>query len=554
MKFSFEWGSFKTRVARRVFLLFIACAIVPTTVLGGVAYFQVKRSLEEQHMRRLRQESRAVALSIYERFQLLRQEVRTLAVAGGLPGQIDAPPDHFTSWRWETTGEAMTVPKEAFSLAVQHPADGPRILLRYYDPAGRWVLSASLDPSYLWEAVDRLPQDTHVVIAQNSGPVLFASRDTPLNAVQPHMAQGGWRRNGQMDWTGPQGRFLAGYAVLFLEPLMDADSWVVVVVTPAAQALELMSEFKVAFPALIVFSLGLVFMMGQYLIRRSTDPIETLREGTRQITDGRFGYEVDIRSNDEFEDLGHAFNEMSRRLKDTQALLIRTARMGTMGQMASGIVHEVKQPLSAIHGLVQLVIMDPTVGKENVEKLETVIDAVEALDTSLNRFRSFSQETPLDLGPLDLNDTVEEVYRLLAIRFRKQHMDCRLLLAPALPLITGDRRGIQQVLSNLMVNAIDALEEHQGEAPRVTIRTRHLDDRVELSVADNAGGIPEAIRDKIFDPFFTTKSAEKGTGLGMAIVESILHQHGAHISLESAPGAGTTIRMFFTLDQEGVSP
>lgn len=117
-------------------------------------------------------------------------------------------------------------------------------------------------------------------------------------------------------------------------------------------------------------------------------------------------------------------------------------------------------------------------------------------------------------------------------------------------MIVGDRRGLQQVLSNLLINALDALEEKQPAAPSVVVSTQLSEERVILTVSDNADGIPREIQDKVFDPFFTTKPADKGTGLGRAIVEAIVHQHGADITLESAPGEGTAIRIVFSRDNE----
>ncbi|MFH1984179.1 MAG: ATP-binding protein [Pseudomonadota bacterium] len=552
MSLRFEFKSFKTRVARRVFLLFIVCAIVPVSVLGTVSYLQVNRNLERQHFQRLRQESRAVMLSIYDRFQLLQNEMITLSTisAGGdqAPHMSERISRHFTALQWEDPVTAA--PAGSFSLEIRQEAAGPQFVMRYRREKAGKQLVARLNTAYVWEATERISQVSEVIVMQATGSVLYATADAHAADIRALVADKGWPQNGTMDWGGGDGRYYAGYAVLFLEALfVGSPSWKVVIITPASQVLEPMSKFKLTFPALIVFSLGLVFMLGQYLIRRSTGPIETLQEGTRHIADGEFGYAVDITSGDEFEDLGHSFNDMSRRLKDSQALLIRAARMGTMGQMASGIIHEVKQPLSAVYGLVQLVLMD-TPDPRNSESLQTVLKAVEDLDTSLNRFRTFSQDTPVDMQPVDLNEIIEEVYRLLAIRFRKCKIECRLKLAPALPSILADRRGLQQVLSNLMINALDALEEKSPAAPLVEISTRLAEGRVVLAVSDNAGGIPEEIRDKIFDPFFTTKSAEKGTGLGMAIVEAIVHQHGAGITLDSVQGAGTTIRIAFSQEEE----
>lgn len=555
VKLNFELKSFKTRVARRVFLLFIVCAIVPVTILGMVSYRQVKYNMDQQHHLLLRQESRSVALSIYERLLMIQNELialsetRTELDSLSIPVQGRWASPRILSLYAEKLEAARPITDNAFSLEIADTKTFPTLLMRYRDSGTGTQLVARLNTAYLWEASERLPQDADFIIIQTDGPVLFASSGLNVTSIRSHLVASDWARNGAFTWTGNEGRYDAGYARIFLEPLFKSPSWMVVVITPATQMKTLMADFKLIFPALIIFSLGLVVLLGQYLIRRSTDPIETLQDGTRRIAAGEFGYEVDIRSGDEFEELGRSFNEMSRKLDESKALIIRAARMGTMGQMASGIVHEVKQPLSAIYGHVQLALMDP-LEQRTIESLRTVLTAVEALDVTLNRFRSFSQDAPMALKPLALNAVVEEVITLLNIRFKKCGVPCRLELAPGLPKILADRRGVQQILSNLLINALDALEETQSEAPAVVVATRLSTAGVMLEVSDNAGGIPTEIQDKIFDPFFSTKTPEKGTGLGMAIIETIVHQHDADIILDSTPGEGTKIRITFRREEE----
>jgi len=312
-----------------------------------------------------------------------------------------------------------------------------------------------------------------------------------------------------------------------------------------------MSGFAITFLAMVVFALGLVFLLGQYLIRRSMGPIELLQKATGRIASGEFGHTVTIQSGDEFEDLGKAFNEMSIKLEESQRLLLRTARLGTMDQMASGFVHEVKQPMSAIYGLVQLIALKVE-DKEILKLLQTVKKAVESLNTTLDRFSSFSKDKPMKIGPLDINDIVREIYLLQSIRFSKRGITVEQELAPGLSLIDGDARSLQQVVSNLLVNALDAVEAGKKEKPTVTVRTWQDHNSVSLEIRDNGCGMTQEVQEKIFDPFYTTKSTEKGTGIGMAIVESIVTQHQAKIELESEEGAGTAFRITFPVPKGGV--
>jgi signal transduction histidine kinase len=403
-------------------------------------------------------------------------------------------------------------------------------------------LVGHINLDYIWKAGVRLPAGIETCILGVDGTILHCPNPDFARPLLSRLERAKWPHRGTLEWAANGRTYRAAYTNLFLEPNFETSGWTVVVVESTAAAATLAKDFVWTFSSLIIFSLGLVFMLGQYLIRRNMGPIEVLQDATGRIAEGEFGHSVNIESGDEFEDLGRAFNEMSRRLEEGQKLLVRTARMGTMGQMASGFVHEVRQPLSAMMGHVQLVMFkdrDP----DTLESLETVLGAIEDLDKIISRFRTFSQETPMEKVTLNLNDVVQEVYRLLAIRFTKRSIECRLELHDDDVKVWGDYRSLQQVLSNLMINALDELEAKEGGKPLLVIRTEGANDYATLTVIDNGRGIPEDIREKVFDPFFTTKPSDKGTGLGMAIVESIVHQHGASLELESA--AGTTIRIVF---------
>jgi signal transduction histidine kinase len=279
-------------------------------------------------------------------------------------------------------------------------------------------------------------------------------------------------------------------------------------------------------------------------IRRNLIPIETLRKGTEQIANGEFGIEVDIRSGDEFESLGRDFNEMSRKLKEGRAMLVQSAKMGAVGQMASGVVHEIGQPLTSISGLIDILGLDkPTdAGKR---RLDLMKKEMERLTNIISRFRNFARVSEHTMKPLSLNEAVDATYALLEHQLKMKGVYCRVEKTEGLPSILGDRNSLQQVFINLMINSTDALEGKKDEKPLLVVRTFSEDGKVCVEVRDNGSGIPKEIQEKIFDPFFTTKGPEKGTGLGLAIIASILHQHRASISLESEVGKGTQFKLSF---------
>jgi signal transduction histidine kinase len=140
---------------------------------------------------------------------------------------------------------------------------------------------------------------------------------------------------------------------------------------------------------------------------------------------------------------------------------------------------------------------------------------------------------------------LDQVVRLLEHQLAMNQVRCTVEHADGPAIVQGDPQALQQVFSNLLINASDALE-HRRDAPRlIQVKTLVEGDRVIVEIRDNGCGIPKEIQKMIFDPFFTTKPAEKGTGLGMAIVESILDKHHAGIELESEAGVGTRFTLHF---------
>jgi signal transduction histidine kinase len=338
--------------------------------------------------------------------------------------------------------------------------------------------------------------------------------------------------------------YLVGYWRLFLKYHFFTPGWTVVMSQARSTVLAPVAYFKKLFFLFALLTFLVVGLLSVALIRKSLIPIETLRKGTEQIANGEFGIEVDIRSGDEFEGLGRDFNEMSRKLKEGRAMLVQSAKMGAVGQMASGVVHEIGQPLTSISGLIDILGLDkPT--EAGKRRLDLMKKEMERLTGIISRFKNFARVSEHTMKPLSINEVVEATHALLEHQIQMKGVTCRMEKKEDLPSVQGDRNSLQQVFINLVINAMDALEGKKEEKPLVTIRTYSEDGKVCVEVKDNGSGIPKEIQEKIFDPFFTTKGPEKGTGLGLAIIASILHQHHARITMKSEVGKGTQFNLSF---------
>jgi len=574
-----EIKSFRTKVARRIFILFIVCAILPVSAVAVVSFVHVRDQLITQCNEYLRQESKSLAISFYERLTFLRSEMRFIASyyenlsdrlmeegSFKLPETIN---ERFNALALLRDGKlqnisgAITNFPQISSKEWSHLMSGEALLIRqgssYIFPdlfmclslsretTEHVVLIGKINRTYILEAADRKPPLTELFVTDRSNITLFSS----INDLSPFPDQ--IFKNisestlGQFEWQYDKDEYLASYSSIFMKPNFYYPEWIVVLSELKPDVLAPMTNFKLTFLVIIVFTLGLVFFLSMSLIRKNMGPIEVLKDATRKISEGLFGHRVTIESGDEFESLAQDFNEMSVKLKEGQELLVNAAKMSTMGQMAAGIMHEIKQPLSSIYGHLQLVMLEPSDENERKDSLETALNSVSNLNAILERFKPFSSPSKETMEAISLNHSVTQIHELMKHKIGQKNVQCIMDLDEDLPTIYGDRQGLQQVVSNLMINALHALEEKTVDPRKIIINSYSSEDKVYLSIEDNGCGIPEHLQGRIFDPFFTTKTSEKGTGLGMSIIQSILHRHRAIIHVKSEEGTGTKFTITFPI-------
>jgi PAS domain S-box-containing protein len=227
-----------------------------------------------------------------------------------------------------------------------------------------------------------------------------------------------------------------------------------------------------------------------------------------------------------------------------QEKLAHVGRLSTMGEMATGLAHELNQPLTAIATYAQaaLRLMTQADTEEDVkEALKQITAQSLRAGEVIRHLRSFVKTHVAKTEPTDLNQLVQDLRVLADADARANTIRLVLRLEDHLPSVQADTVQIQQVLLNLFRNAIDATERGSGESREITITTRRVDDKVEVAVIDHGSGIPTEIAANIFSPFFTTKT--EGTGLGLAISNSIIRAHNGILGFRQTPGGGTTFHL-----------
>jgi PAS domain S-box-containing protein len=240
-------------------------------------------------------------------------------------------------------------------------------------------------------------------------------------------------------------------------------------------------------------------------------------------------------------------------LRQTQQAIMQQERLRALGQMASGIAHDINNAISPVSLYTDALLeKEPNLSAQGRGYLETIQRAIHDVAATVARMREFyrQREPQLTLTGVHLNQLVQQVVDLTRARWsdmpqqRGSVVQLRLELAPDPPAVMGIESEIREALTNLIFNAVDAM----AEGGTLTLRTQVVGDvserQVRLEVSDTGIGMDEEARRRCLEPFFTTKG-ERGTGLGLAMVYGMVRRHGAEIDIESTPGRGTTIRLSF---------
>lgn len=565
--------SFKNIVARRLFSMFVCCALVPLLVISAISFFFVSSQLKDQAYERLRQQCKSQGFQIYEHLVSLENEIAMVAREYAYHGFVDqvARPynasnregsgfkrifllrpdgsllsllDHFKGLHAIDPKPLINGDNKQTLISLKHADDvfSHLFMKRPFDPAqpAKGYVAGEINPLYLYGigTEGALPPDVNMQVRQLDGEILISSISAKEFGDSFNKAFERNASTGRFESTINGKSYINSYWSLFLRHRFESPDWVIIFSQSKESILSPVIKFMYIFILLILLTFLAIMLFSIHAIRRRTIPIETLKLGAMRIADGEFGHQVTIASNDEFEDLSKTFNEMSNRLKQDQVLLLQAAKMSTFGQMGAGIVHEIGQPLSSISGFAELMRMGAAPEKHQ-HYLETICNQTQRLAKIISKFRVFSRSSKEILEELDLNAILETVHDLLDHNLKMKRVKMELEEYKELPPVTGDKDALQQVFINLIVNAVDAFDEKDDGERLIRVKSYAEKEMVHVDVSDNGCGISPKDQQLIFDPFFTTKSEDKGTGLGLAVTSSIIHKHGGRITLESVVNEGT---------------
>ena len=241
-------------------------------------------------------------------------------------------------------------------------------------------------------------------------------------------------------------------------------------------------------------------------------------------------------------------SQAETQMREMNAQLVQSDKLASLGKMAAGVAHEINNPLAVIlqktGWLADLLEEEEFQKSSNLQEFRTTVNKieehVERARKVVHNMLGYVRRMEPRLEDVDVNQTVNQTIDILSNFARANNIDIRTDLGADVPIIGGDQAKLQQVVLNLVTNAIDAI----GKDGTITVRTRADESEISIVVADTGPGIPENLQKKVFDPFFTTKSG-KGNGLGLWVSYSIIEKMGGALSLRSQEGQGAefTIRL-----------
>lgn len=416
-----------------------------------------------------------------------------------------------------------------------------------------------------------------VILLDNQGEVFattFAEPETGFAALEVNP--------GLINETNPSitldfdlyGRdYKATYAPLVIR---QSDTGILGVALPSNFIVNTMVTSRNTFTVIFTLATIATIIVGYLLAQSIARPILRLRKVSQAVAAGDLNQDTGLRGADEIAELASAFDIMTLRLRErtaeaatlydeslsrneelkeinarlqaAQAQLIQSEKLASVGQLTAGIVHDVKNPLAVIKGLAEELGEEFGLDPTTREQLKTIRESAGRASTIVTDLLKFARQSTPEFERRDIRDTIEASVRLTEYLARKSNVMVKLDLPSNPVLVNYDGQQIEQVLINLISNAVQAMQN----GGTVRINLSESGGAVAIAVQDNGIGIPEKNLQRIFDPFFTTKPEGEGTGLGLSVSFGIITRHGGKIDVDSKPGLGTTFTILLPTEQQQV--
>jgi signal transduction histidine kinase len=356
-------------------------------------------------------------------------------------------------------------------------------------------------------------------------------------------------------WIPPSTNVDFGEAGAFYFPVQtDKGRRFIIVVLDSAHTLTNVLERQSSRSAL--YTLGVLFVttiITGFFLWKFTRPVKELSIAARKVAGGDFDVQVPIERLDEIGTLAGAFNEMTAKLgraRELEMQLHQAEKGAVVGRLAAAIAHEIRNPLNYIN--LTLDHLRSSFAPIDQKKRETFVRLTDQLKTEVARinrhisdFLKYSRPSKLELQSVDIREEAEDALRLVEVRAEECGIETKIVQDGALPPVMADRESLRSVFTNLVINAVEAIN---GAGGSISIKLSNPGaNSVKVEITDSGDGIAADDISKIFEPYFSTK--ETGTGLGLAIVKKAIDDHGGTISVISKEGSGTTFTIILPVSE-----
>ena len=347
-----------------------------------------------------------------------------------------------------------------------------------------------------------------------------------------------------------RGKVIGGVSILqhtsFMEEEIENAKWNIVII-------------------ILVLVGGTVVLVLFATKRWITRPISKLMEGIKSMAKGKLNTQIDLKGEDELSELAQAFNQMAKDLKEAHTKIVQESetklelernlrqseKLATIGQLASGLAHEIGTPLNIIAGRADLTMRKLGDNNEAKKNLGIIVQQTERITKIIQQLLGFVRKKKPEQRPLNLGPLLETTLDFLDQQIQKQKVTVVKELMDYLPTVAGDPDQLQQVFLNLILNAIQSMPKDgklRLSATPQWISKEGLEEGqrqyVEVRVEDTGTGMTKEVIENIFNPFFTTKEKEKGTGLGLTVSQGIIQDHEGWIEAESEVGKGSVLKVY----------
>jgi signal transduction histidine kinase len=343
--------------------------------------------------------------------------------------------------------------------------------------------------------------------------------------------------------------------------------WVAVVARPREVALAPLRALEHATWAVLALALAAVGLLAPLLAQAVARPIRSLAEGARAVARGQLGHRIASQRKDELGDLARAFDDMghsleqahqelmrfngqlqsqveerTRELREAQEQLLRSQRLAAVGDLAAGMAHEMNNPLAAIVGNVQLLLLDLPEQDPSRKALQVVQQQAQRIATIVRDLRMLAERQQLGKLPVDVHRLMKHALEGQDAELKAAAIQVECRFQPGEVRVLGDGQALIDVFGRLLGNAVNALRERPER--QLTLTTHVLEAHaVRVELRDTGRGIPREHLGRIFNPFFTTKQQWTGKGLSLALCHRVIEDHGGSITIHSDEGVGTTVTL-----------